>query len=107
MRRPPAPAAGEVITQRTEGPDDLAADNYPWVHLGLPLLTWQGVNVTETATWLTLPDVAERLNLSIVKVHQLIKDGVLLSVRRDGVLRVPGELVANDTVLKHLPGVLT
>jgi hypothetical protein len=63
--------------------------------------------VTETAHWMTLPDVAERLNLSIVKVHQLIKDGSLLSVRRDGVLRVPGELVANDTVLKHLPGVLT
>jgi hypothetical protein len=64
------------------------------------------MNVTETAHWLTLPDVAERLNLSIVKVHQLIKDGSLLSVRRDGVLRVPGELIANDTVLKHLPGVL-
>ncbi len=63
--------------------------------------------MTETAHWLTLPDVAERLNLPIVKVHQLIKDGFLLSVRRDGVLRVPAELVANDTVLKHLPGVLT
>jgi hypothetical protein len=77
--------------------------------------TWQGVEVAETtqsttdapASWLPLPDVAERLGLSIVKVHQLIKDGTLLAVRHEGVRQVPAELVANDTVLKHLPGVLT
>ena len=63
--------------------------------------------MTETASWLTLPDVAERLDTTIVKVHQLIKDGSLLAVRRDGVRVVPAELVANETVLKHLPGVLT
>jgi hypothetical protein len=75
--------------------------------VGLPSLAWQGVNVTETAHWLTLPDVADRLNLSIIKVNQLIKDGSLLAVRREGVRQVPAELVANETVLKHLPGVLT
>ncbi|MEV0455425.1 Rv2175c family DNA-binding protein [Catellatospora methionotrophica] len=58
-------------------------------------------------TWLPLPDVAERLGLSILKVHQMIKDGSLLAVRHDGVRQVPAELVANDIVLKHLPGVLT
>ena len=76
---------------------------------------WQGVCVNEKTAeveeqpsqWLTLPDVAERLDLSISKVHQLLRDRALLAVRRDGVLRVPGELVANSTVLKHLPGVLT
>lgn len=75
---------------------------------------WQGGRVTETtvaehqpAQWLTLPDVAERLELSISKVHQLLRDGALLAVRREGVLRVPAELVANRTVLKHLPGILT
>lgn len=57
--------------------------------------------------WLTLPDVAERLDLKISKVHQMIRDRELLSVRRDGIRRVPAELVANATVLKHLPGVLT
>jgi hypothetical protein len=31
---------------------------------------------------------------------------VLLAVRREGTLWVPVELVANRTVLKHLPGVL-
>ncbi|HEU5109533.1 MAG TPA: Rv2175c family DNA-binding protein [Micromonosporaceae bacterium] len=69
--------------------------------------------MTETTTtgepsgWLTLPDVAERLDLTISKVHQLVRDQALLAVRREGALRVPEELVANRTVLKHLPGVLT
>ena len=64
-------------------------------------------DVTETAYWLNLPDVAERLELTIVQVHQLIKDGELLAVRRDGIRVVPAELVANENVRKHLPGVLT
>jgi hypothetical protein len=59
------------------------------------------------ATWVNLPDVAERLGVPITKVHQLVREGALLAVRRDGILRVPAELVANDIVLKHLPGVLT
>ena len=61
----------------------------------------------EPAGWLTLPDVAERLDVSISRVHQMIRDRELLAVRRDGVRRVPSELVANHIVLKHLPGVLT
>jgi len=59
------------------------------------------------AAWVNLPDVSERLDVSISKVHQMIRDGQLLAVRRDGVRQVPAELVANSTVLKHLPGVLT
>ncbi|MFI6241341.1 Rv2175c family DNA-binding protein [Micromonospora sp. NPDC050795] len=61
---------------------------------------------TDPAGWLTLPDVAERLDVSISKVHQMIRDRELLAVRRDGVRRIPADLVANQTVLKHLPGVL-
>nr|WP_157408745.1 Rv2175c family DNA-binding protein [Actinoplanes sp. N902-109] len=56
---------------------------------------------------MNLPDVAERLEVSISKVHQMIRDGQLLAIRRDGIRVVPGELVANSTVLKHLPGILT
>jgi hypothetical protein len=59
------------------------------------------------AAWVNLPDVADRLDLSISKVNQMIRDGHLLAVRRDGVRVVPAELIENDTVLKHLPGVLT
>jgi hypothetical protein len=72
--------------------------------------TWQGVVVTEPeepAGWLTLPEVAERLEVPVNRVHQMVRDRTLLAVRRDGTLRVPVELVANRTVLKHLPGVLT
>jgi hypothetical protein len=57
--------------------------------------------------WVNLPDVSEKLGVSISKVHQMIRDGQLLAVRRDGIRLVPAELVANGTVLKHLPGVLT
>ena len=59
------------------------------------------------AAWIPLPDVSEKLGVSISKVHQMIRDGQLLAVKRDGVRQVPAELVANGTVLKHLPGVLT
>lgn len=62
---------------------------------------------TEPAEWAALPDVAERLNVPITRVHQMLRDRGLLAVRRDGVLRVPAELIANRNVLKHLPGVLT
>ena len=65
------------------------------------------VSENNVATWVNLPDVAERLGLPIPKVHHLVREGALLAVRREGVLRVPAELVATDTVLKHLPGVLT
>ncbi len=58
------------------------------------------------AEWINLPDVSEKLGVSISKVHQMIRDGHLLAVRRDGVRVVPADLVANSTVLKHLPGVL-
>jgi hypothetical protein len=57
--------------------------------------------------WIPLPDVAERLEIPVTKVHQMIRDGALLAVRHDGVLSVPAELLAGRTVMKHLPGVLT
>ena len=59
------------------------------------------------AEWINLPDVGEKLGVSISKVHQMIRDGELLAVKRDGIRVVPADLVANDIVLKHLPGVLT
>ena len=75
-------------------------------------LVWHAVRVSEPVTdspsgWVNLPDVSEKLGVSISKVHQMIRDGHLLAVRRNGVRLVPAELVANSTVLKHLPGILT
>lgn len=63
--------------------------------------------LVEPAEWINLPDLAEKLELPVTRVHQLIRDRSLLAVRRDGVLRVPVELIATPTVRKHLPGVLT
>ena len=69
-------------------------------------------DAAQPTEWLTLPDIAERFDVPITRVHQMIRDHVLIAVRRDGVLRVPADLVpaepvAGDTVRKHLPGVLT
>jgi hypothetical protein len=58
------------------------------------------------SSWIALPDLAERLEVPITKVHQMIRDRVVLAVRVEGVLRIPAELVANNIVTKHLPGVL-
>jgi hypothetical protein len=66
----------------------------------------------EPTSWLTVPEVAERLGLAVTRVHQLFRDGNLIAVRRDGVLRVPADLIGVDSggrpaVVKHLSGVLT
>lgn len=55
---------------------------------------------------MALPDVAELLDLKITKVHQMLREHALIAVRKDGVLRIPAELVTNANVQKHLPGVL-
>jgi hypothetical protein len=61
----------------------------------------------EPLGWFTVPEIAQRLDLPVTRVHQMLRDHHLLAVRRDGVLRIPAELVAGKGVLKHLPGVLT
>jgi excisionase family DNA binding protein len=62
--------------------------------------------IVEPAGWLTIPDIAEMLDVKVTKVHQLIRERTMLAVRTGGVLRVPSEFLANDTIRKHLPGVL-
>ena len=57
--------------------------------------------------WVTLPDIADKLDLSISKVNQMVRDGHLIAVKRDRIKVVPAELVANSNVLKHLPGIVT
>lgn len=63
-----------------------------------------GVLVLE---WLPLPDVAERLDLDVRQVRQLVAERQLLAVRRDGVLHVPAAFVHDGRILKGLPGTLT
>ncbi len=56
--------------------------------------------------WLTLPDVADRLKVDVMKVRQLLRERKLLGVRSDGVLRVPAIFVGDGAILKGLPGTL-
>lgn len=55
---------------------------------------------------LSLPDVAERLGLSITRVHQMVCDGQLLALRRAGVV-VPADFLSGREVVKGLPGTIT
>jgi hypothetical protein len=65
-------------------------------------------DAAQPTSWLTLPDIAERFDVQITRVHQMLRDNALIAVRRDGVLRVPAELVAgDDSVRRHLSGILT
>ena len=79
----------------------------PWQIGGVTEPVAVSGQLVEPAEWVAMPDVAEQLGMPITRVHQLIRDHALLAVRRDGVLRVPVELIATPNVRKHLPGVLT
>nr|WP_090274118.1 Rv2175c family DNA-binding protein [Mycolicibacterium komanii]CRL67037.1 transcriptional regulatory protein [Mycolicibacterium komanii] len=54
-----------------------------------------------------LPTVAEMLGIAVTKVHQQLRDGHLIGVRRNGVVVVP-KVFFDDTghVAKSLPGLL-
>ncbi|AOS65100.1 Rv2175c family DNA-binding protein [Actinoalloteichus hymeniacidonis] len=57
---------------------------------------------------LPLPDVAERLGVPFTRVHQMLRDGLLLAVRRDGVALVPAEFLTDEeNIVKGLPGTVT
>ncbi len=54
-----------------------------------------------------LPRVAELLGLPVTRVHQHLRDGHLLALRRDGVVVVPQIFFTDDGhVVKSLPGLL-
>ena len=61
------------------------------------------------SSWLTLPDIAERLEIDVTRVRQLVRDRQVLAVRRgeNNVLMVPEVFIQNGQVLKGLPGTLT
>lgn len=58
--------------------------------------------------WLTLPDVAERLDVSLTRVHSLVKDRGLIAVRRpDPAVRcVPALFLTEERILEPLRGTL-
>ena len=54
-----------------------------------------------------LPDVAERLGQPVTRVHQMIRDGHLLAMRREGVLGVPADFLTDTAIVKGLGGTIT
>lgn len=56
---------------------------------------------------ISIPEVATRLGVPVSRVQQLIRDGHLLAVRRDGVLAVPEDFLDADAVVKGLGGTIT
>lgn len=60
-------------------------------------------------SWLTLPDLAERLGVPVTRVRQMLRDGHLLAVRHaeGGPLQVPAAFVGPDGPVKGLPGTVT
>ncbi len=78
---------------------------------------WQAERVTEidpkidalVPSWLTLPEIAERLGVEVTRVRQWVKEGQLIAVRRgeNRVLQVPSDFIAEDRIVKGLPGTIT
>ncbi|WP_165989873.1 Rv2175c family DNA-binding protein [Streptomyces sp. YIM 98790] len=60
-------------------------------------------------SWLTLPEIAERLGVEVTRVRQWVKEGQLIAVRRgeNRVLQVPSDFIAEDRIVKGLPGTIT
>ena len=59
--------------------------------------------------WLTVPDLAELLDIDVVRVRQLLKDRQLIAVRRGERhgISVPSAFLVEGQVLQGLPGLLT
>jgi hypothetical protein len=64
---------------------------------------WHPGGVDER-TWLTVPDIAERLDVSASQVRRMIEDRNLLAVRRNGVVSVPEVFLTDEGPLPELRG---
>ncbi len=52
-------------------------------------------------------EAAQRLSVAATRVHQMIRDGHLLGVRREGVLVVPEDFLDGNGAVKGLSGTIT
>ena len=59
--------------------------------------------------WLTLPDLAEQIDLPLPKVRQLVREGKLVTVPRGtpAIQSVPADIVRDGKLVKGLAGALT
>jgi hypothetical protein len=63
--------------------------------------------LSEDVATLPVADVATRLSVSVSRVHQYVRDGQLLAVRREGATVVPADFLDENAVIKGLPGTIT
>ena len=56
--------------------------------------------------WLTVPEVAERLDVPMGKVRRYIEEHALFSVRFNGVQKIPAHLIATGEPLPSLRGTI-
>ena len=58
--------------------------------------------------WVTIPDIAQALDLKVTRVHNLISDGTLIALRdpETNVRKVPALFLNGSRVLEYLKGTL-
>jgi len=61
----------------------------------------------KVAGWLSVPDVAELLDIPLGRVHRLIEDHTLIAIRRDGVVKIPAEILVDGEPLHSLRGTVS
>jgi len=66
--------------------------------------TLMSVTSPSAITWLSVPDVCERLSLTPGKVHRLVEDRALLGRKEDGVFRIPDIFLDESSPVADLKG---
>ena len=60
----------------------------------------------QVSSWLTVTEAAELLGIQVGKVRRLIEEHHLISIKRDGVQRIPAELIIDGEPLASLRGTI-
>ena len=60
--------------------------------------------IDQVSSWLTVPEAGELLGIVPGKVRRLIEEHTLIAVKREGVLRIPAELIIQGEPLHSLRG---
>ena len=55
---------------------------------------------------LPVTEVAQLLEVPVSRVHQMVRDGHLLSLRRDGVVCIPSDFLEDSAPVKGLSGTI-
>src|ERR1022692_715124 len=105
--------AGRLRTAGREGARHRSARRCPCLERALVWEIWDVAQIDPLADgmigeWLTLPQVADRLGVSISRVRQLFRDRKLLAGQGpEGKLCVPAGLLDGNQVVRGLHGTLT